>query len=186
MLMKLTPVVNFRSTTFYNNVSTFVWKKVACKLLVKFTYLVNFINILQAIFVPIVFRQKIIQSQTVIREKLHKSHKALLYEKAVVYCWWNWHLVARELRAIRTVMRWCSEWPGRRNRNLGRDVWDSCRRVRCSARPRRTRWPRPASATDRVTSDTESWRYFNQLTELYRKVDPFYRYRNLISCLKMV
>ncbi len=37
----------------------------------------------------IFFPPKKIQSQTVIREKLHT---ALLFKKARVKCWWNWHL----------------------------------------------------------------------------------------------
>jgi len=43
---------------------------------------VNFINILRVAFAPIFFSKKI-QSQTVIRENLHK---AFLYKKAQVKC----------------------------------------------------------------------------------------------------
>jgi hypothetical protein len=49
---------------------------------VKFSPVVNFINILQAAFGPIFYGQKL-QSQTVIREKLCK---ALSYKKAFVKC----------------------------------------------------------------------------------------------------
>jgi len=53
--------------------------KVACKMLVKLTTGVNFINILLATFAPIFFGNKI-QGQNVTRENLRK---ALLYEKFV-------------------------------------------------------------------------------------------------------
>jgi len=47
-------------------------KKLFVKKLIKFTPVVNFINILQAAFAPLFFCQKI-QSQTVISEKLRKT-----------------------------------------------------------------------------------------------------------------
>jgi len=45
-------------------------QKSTCKMLVKLTLVLSFINILWAAFLPIFFCQKKLQSQTVIREKL--------------------------------------------------------------------------------------------------------------------
>jgi hypothetical protein len=57
-------------------------------MLTKLTPVVNFINILQAGFVPIFLLQKI-SNQTVTREKLPKTPS---YEKVTSKTrWWNWH-----------------------------------------------------------------------------------------------
>ncbi len=50
---------------------TLLYEKAVHNMLAKLTPVVNFINILQAAFVPIFLRQKL-QSQTVFREKLKK------------------------------------------------------------------------------------------------------------------
>jgi len=57
--------------------------KAAHRTMMKLTPAVNFINILRAAFAPILFCQKI-KSQTIIREKLHKTLKMLMKLTSVV------------------------------------------------------------------------------------------------------
>jgi len=71
--------------------------KADCRLLIKLTPLVNFIN--KQLLCQYSFAKKL-QSQTVIREKLHK---ALLYKNMRVKCWWNWLLDCNVRGALKTI-----------------------------------------------------------------------------------
>jgi len=115
LLVKLIPVVNFINilrrrllykSAFYAIVTrekmrkALLYKKCTHKMLIKLTPVVNFINILLAPFAPTIFRQKTfakkLQSQTVIREKLHKillhikvEHQMLMKLTPEIYEGWS-------------------------------------------------------------------------------------------------
>jgi hypothetical protein len=57
--------------------------KAARRTMMKLTPAVNFINILRAAFAPILFCQKI-KSQSIIREKLHKTREMVMKLTSVV------------------------------------------------------------------------------------------------------